>query len=195
MLELLDDLIWGKILIFVLVALGLMFTVASRFVQFRYFGRMFRVLGQAFHHQQNHLSSFQALALSVAGRVGAGNIVGVAVAITLGGPGAVFWMWVIGIMGMATSFFECSLAQLYKNFESDGTYRGGPAYYIEKGLGLKWMAGVFSILLLVTFGLGFNAVQSFTVASSFKDSFGIAPARRAQAVSVITPPLLLGPVT
>ena len=173
MLELLNDLLWGKVLIVVLIALGLTFTIRSRFVQFRYFGRMFRIFGQAFHHEAGHLSSFQALTLSVAGRVGAGNIAGVAVAITLGGPGAVFWMWMIGLMGMATSFFECSLAQLFKNAEPDGTYRGGPAYYIRRGLGNRWLAALFSVLLLVTFGFGFNAVQSYTVATSFHDTFGV----------------------
>lgn len=175
MLDVLNDLLWSKILIVLLVTVGVLFTVASRFVQFRYFGRMFRIFGQAFHHERGHVSSFQALMLSVAGRVGAGNIAGVAVAITLGGPGAIFWMWVIGLMGMATSYFECTLAQVYKNYEPDGTYRGGPAYYIERGLGQRWLAGLFSILLLVTFGFGFNALQSFTVASSFQDAFGIPP--------------------
>ncbi len=173
MLDFLNDLLWGKVLITVLVILGLTFTIRSRFVQFRYFARMFRILGQAFKHQAGHLSSFQALALSVAGRVGAGNIAGVAVAITLGGPGAIFWMWIIGLMGMATSYFECSLAQLFKQAEPDGTYRGGPAYYIERGLGQKWLAVLFSVLLLATFGFSFNALQSYTVATSFSDAFGI----------------------
>ena len=173
MLDFLNDILWSYVLIYGLIAAGLAFTIASRFVQFRYFGAMFGILRQAFHHEAGHLSSFQALMLSVAGRVGAGNIAGVAVAITLGGPGAVFWMWMIGLIGMATSYFECALAQLYKNAEPDGTYRGGPAYYIERGLGQKWLAGIFSVLLLVTFGFGFNALQSYTVASSFQDAFGI----------------------
>jgi AGCS family alanine or glycine:cation symporter len=173
MLDFLNDLLWDYVLIYALIAAGLAFTIASRFVQFRYFGAMFGILRQAFHHEAGHLTSFQALMLSVAGRVGAGNIAGVAVAITLGGPGAVFWMWMIGLIGMATSYFECALAQLYKNAEPDGTYRGGPAYYIERGLGQKWLAAVFSVLLLVTFGFGFNALQSYTVASSFEDAFAI----------------------
>ncbi len=114
MLDFLNDLLWSKVLIFALIAAGLAFTISSRFVQFRYFGAMFGIFRQAFHHEAGHLSSFQALMLSVAGRVGAGNIAGVAVAITLGGPGAVFWMWVIGLIGMATSYFECALAQLFQ---------------------------------------------------------------------------------
>ncbi|WP_336366122.1 alanine/glycine:cation symporter family protein [Marinobacter sp. C2H3] len=178
MLAFLNDLLWGKVLIALLLLVGIGFTLASRFVQFRYFGRMFRILSasQAFQKDKHgHLSSFQALLLSVAGRVGGGNIAGVAVAITLGGPGAIFWMWVVGLMGMATSFLECTLAQTYKRAEADGTYRGGPAHYIVRGLGKRWswMAGLYSILLLVTFGFGFTALQSYAVATSVGDAFGV----------------------
>jgi alanine or glycine:cation symporter, AGCS family len=177
MLDWLNDLLWGKVLIGVLVVLGLWFTVASRFVQFRYFGSMFGILrlSQSKRDKYGHLSSFQALLLSVAGRVGGGNIAGVAVAITLGGPGAIFWMWVVGLMGMATSYFECTLAQAFKKSEGDGTFRGGPAYYITRGLGKSWtwLGGLYSILLLVTFGFGFTALQSYSVATSFNDAFGI----------------------
>jgi AGCS family alanine or glycine:cation symporter len=169
----LSDLLWSKVLVVLLVGIGLYFTVASRFVQFRYFGRMFSVLASGLKHEKGHVSSFQALVVSVAGRVGGGNIAGVAVAISLGGPGAVFWMWAIGLMGMATSFFECSLAQLYKSYEPDGSYRGGPAYYLTRGINQRGLAIVYSILLLVTFGFGFNAVQSYVVATSLHDSFGV----------------------
>ena len=175
MLASLGDFLWSYVLIVMLVGLGLWFSVASRFVQFRFFGLMFRSLARGMHHETNHVSSFQALVVSVAGRVGGGNIAGVAVAITLGGPGAVFWMWLIGLMGMATSFFECSLAQLYKRAEPDGTYRGGPAYYMNHGLKKPWMAAVYSVLLLITFGFGFNSVQSYIVATSVEASFGIPP--------------------
>lgn len=173
MLTMINDFLWTWVLIVLLIGIGVAFTIASRFVQFRYFGNMFGILLQAFHHEKGHISSFQALVLSVAGRVGAGNIAGVAVAITLGGPGAIFWMWLIGLIGMATSYFENTLAQLYKNAEPDGTYRGGPAYYIERGLGQRWLAAIFSILLLVTFGFAFSALQAYTVATSFEDAFGI----------------------
>ena len=176
MLSVLSDLLWSKVLIALLVGIGIWFTFATRFVQFRYFGKMFGIL-TANHHEADgrHLSSFQALILSVAGRVGGGNIAGVAVAITLGGPGAIFWMWVVGLMGMATSFIECTLAQVYKTAEPDGAYRGGPAHYIERGLGSnwKWLAVIYSILLLVTFGNGFIALQSYAVATSLKDAFDI----------------------
>ena len=169
----LGDFLWSYVLIVMLVGLGIWFSVASRFVQFRFFGRMFRSLVRGVRHEGNHVSSFQALVISVAGRAGGGNIAGVAVAITLGGPGAVFWMWLIGLMGMATSFFECSLAQLYKRAEPDGTYRGGPAAYMSHGLKKPRMAAVYSVLLLVTFGFGFNSVQSYIVATSLEASFGM----------------------
>ncbi|MFW3372201.1 alanine/glycine:cation symporter family protein [Aliarcobacter butzleri] len=171
----LSDLIWGSILIYLLPILGLFFTVSSRFVQFRYFFKMFHILRETVRDKEGHISSFQALMLSVAGRVGGGNIAGVAVAITLGGPGAVFWMWVIALVGMATSFFECSLAQLYK--EKDGIdsclYRGGPAYYATKALNQRWLGVVISVLLLITFGFAFNATQSFIISTSFQASFNL----------------------
>jgi len=173
--DFLNNLIWGNILIYLLPALGIFFTVASRFVQFRYFFKMFNILRDTVHDKEGHISSFQALMLSVAGRVGGGNIAGVAVAITLGGPGAVFWMWVIGLIGMSTSFFECSLAQLYKEKDAnDGNlYRGGPAYYVTKALGQRWLGIIISILLVITFGFAFNATQSFIISTSFQASFDV----------------------
>lgn len=173
MLTMLNDLLWDKLLIALLIGAGLYFSIASRGVQLRYFGRMWRVLRHGFAHQKGHLSPFQALVVSVAGRVGGGNIAGVAVAITLGGPGAIFWMWLIGLMGMATSFFECALAQLFKREQADGSYRGGPAYYLSYGLGMRRMAVLYSLLLLLTFGFGFNALQSFVVASAMDSAFGL----------------------
>ena len=192
MLDLLNDLIWSKLLIVMLIGLGLFFTIASRFVQFRYFSSMFRIFAEAFQRQPGQLSSFQALMLSVAGRVGAGNIAGVSVAIMLGGPGAIFWMWVVALVGMATSYFECSLAQLYKRREPDGTYRGGPAFYIQHGLGQRWLGIVVSILLLVTFGFGFNAVQSFTVASSLHDTFGLPTIASGLILTVVIGLIIFG---
>jgi AGCS family alanine or glycine:cation symporter len=194
MLAAVTDFIWSWILVVVLVGIGTVFTLGSRFVQVRYFVEMFRVLGQAFHHQPGHVSSFQALALSVAGRVGAGNIAGVAVAITLGGPGAVFWMWVIGLLGMSTSFFECTLAQAFKNNEPDGTYRGGPAYYMTRGLNMRWLAIVYSILLLVTFGMAFVALQSFTASSSLEDAFGIPTLWSGLALTTVVGLVIFGGV-
>jgi len=173
MIGVLNDFLWSKVLIVALISIGLLFTFRSRFVQFRYFFHMFTMLQGSFESEPGQVSSFQALALSVAGRVGAGNIAGVAVAISLGGPGAIFWMWVIALIGMATSFFECTIGQVFKQTEPDGSFRGGPAYYMERALGQRWMGSVFSVLLLITFGFGFNAVQSYTVANSVNDTFGI----------------------
>src|SRR5690625_5741846 len=147
MLELVTDFLWTWVLITVLIAIGMIFTVGSRFVQIRYFAEMFRVLGQAFRHQPGRVSSIQALTLSVAGRVGAGNVAGGAVALAPGGPGAVFWMRVVGEIGMATSFFECSLGQAFKVVdERTATFRGGPMYYMERGLGSRGTADRKSVV-------------------------------------------------
>ena len=195
MLATVTDFLWSYVLIAVLVVMGLVFTIGSRFVQLRYFGEMFRVLGQAFHHHPGQVSSFQALTLSVAGRVGAGNIGGVAVAITLGGPGAIFWMWVVGLIGMATSFFECSLAQAYKTRDQrSGTFRGGPMYYIERGLGSRALGLVFTVLLLVTFGLAFVALQSFTASSSLEEAFGIPAQLTGIVLTVVVGVTIFGGV-
>lgn len=192
MVETLNNLLWGKILIGLLIGVGVWFTISSRFIQFRYFKRMFGILKQGMHHEKGHLSSFQALVVSVAGRVGAGNIAGVAVAITLGGPGAIFWMWIIGLIGMATSFFECTLAQVYKKAEPDGTYRGGPAYYMHKGMNKKWMGTFYSALLALSVGTALIALQAFTMASSFEQSFGISPVYSGIGLAAITAIIIFG---
>ena len=189
------DATWGWALIPFLVVLGGFFTLASGFVQFRYFGRMFRVLfpgGQI--EPGGHVSSREALLVSVGGRVGGGNIAGVAVAITLGGPGAVFWMWVIALVGMATSLFECSIAQLYKRSDENGTYRGGPAQYILHGLGsqYKWLAMVYAVCLIAAFALGFNAFQGNTVASAALDSLGISRYLSGGVLAVLTGVVVYG---
>ncbi|MEJ2416586.1 MAG: alanine/glycine:cation symporter family protein [Exilibacterium sp.] len=174
MLNTLNELIWNG-LVYILVPAGIIFTISSKFVQFRLFARMFKLITDKSDNDTG-VSSFQALALSVGGRVGAGNIAGVAVAVALGGPGAVFWMWMVGLFGMATSLFECALAQLFKRSEKD-QYRGGPAHYIVHGLGpqWRWLAGVYSVLLLASFGVAFVALQSFSIASSFQEAFAIPP--------------------
>ena len=180
---------WGWSLIPFLVVLGAFFTLASGFVQFRFFGRMFRIL---FPGQQpepgGHVSSREALLISVGGRVGGGNIAGVAVAITLGGPGAVFWMWAIALVGMATSLFECTLAQVFKRSDEGGTYRGGPAQYILHGLGgqFRWLAIVYAISLIAAFALGFNAFQGNTVAGAVKDSLGVDRVWSGLGLAVLT---------
>ncbi|MGI9523671.1 MAG: alanine/glycine:cation symporter family protein [Hyphomicrobiaceae bacterium] len=170
------DLTWGWALIPFLVIFGLFLTIATNFVQFRYFIRMFRVLSGDYRSADpNTISAREALLVSVGGRVGGGNIAGVAVAITLGGPGAVFWMWMIAIVGMATSLVECTLAQLFKRKQEDGSYRGGPARMIMYGLGedYKWLAILYAICLIAAFGIGFPAFQGNTVAGAAENSFGL----------------------
>lgn len=173
---LLDQLTWGWSLIPILVVFGVFMTLMSGFVQFRFFGRMFRVLWPTNEAADpNQISARQALMISVGGRVGGGNIAGVAVAITLGGPGAVFWMWAIALVGMATSLIECTLAQIYKRRAPDGTFRGGPATYIRHGLGesYRWLAKVYAACLIGSFAFGFNAFQGNTIAGAVNDSLGI----------------------
>ena len=170
------DFTWGWSLIPMLVIYGIFFTVSSNFAQFRYFGRMFRVLNPKYKPDDpKAISGREALFLSIGGRVGGGNIAGVAVAITLGGPGAVFWMWVVALLGMVTSIVECTLAQLYKRTDEDGTFRGGPAMVITHGLGqhYRWFAIIYAVCLICAFALGFNAFQGNTVAGSAFDSLGI----------------------
>ncbi len=183
------DFTWGWSLIPFLVVLGVFFTLASGFVQFRFFGRMFRVLFPGKQPgAEGHVSSREALLISVGGRVGGGNIAGVAVAITLGGPGAVFWMWAIALVGMATSLFECTLAQVYKRTDEGGTYRGGPAHYILHGLGqnYRWLAILYAIALIAAFVLGFNAFQGNTVAGAVQDSFGLDRAVTGGFLALVT---------
>ncbi|HEP9408127.1 TPA: sodium:alanine symporter family protein [Pseudomonas aeruginosa] len=192
MLEMLNDFLSGKVLIVLIVGLGAYFTIRSRFVQFRHFGHMFGVFRESLRGQAGQLSSFQALMLSLAGRVGAGNIAGVGIAVTLGGPGAVFWMWVTALVGMSSSFFECTLAQVYKRSDGDGLYRGGPSYYIQHGLKLRSMAVVFAVLLLVTYGFAFNGLQSYTVTHSLQNAFGFAPQHTGIALAVLLGVVFIG---
>ncbi len=172
MLEVINDFLSGKVLIVLIVGLGSYFTIRSRFVQFRHFFHMFAVFRDSLKSSTDQLSSFQALMLSLAGRVGAGNIAGVGIAVTLGGPGAVFWMWVTALVGMSSSFFECSLGQLYKRCDAEGQFRGGPSYYIQHGLQKRWLGMVMAVLLLVTFGFAFNGLQAHAVTHSLNNAFG-----------------------
>ena len=173
MLASVTDWLWSYVLIVALLAVGIRLSVTARFVQIRLFKEMFRDLLGGFSATDKGLSSFQSLVVSVAGRVGGGNIAGVAVAITLGGPGALFWMWLIALIGMATSLFECALAQLYKQSDGSETYRGGPAYFMHFGLGWRVMPVIYSGLLLITVGFGFNAVQTYSVTNSIESAFAI----------------------
>ncbi|WBU53418.1 sodium:alanine symporter family protein [Paracoccus sp. SCSIO 75233] len=161
-----NDLFWGYILIYGLLAVGLFFTIRLGFLQFVHFKEMWRCVLGSGETDKDGISPFQALTVSLASRVGTGNIAGVAVALTLGGPGAIFWMWMVALVGMATAYAESTLAQLYKSHGPNGMYRGGPAAYISRGLGMPWLAAIFSVALILSFGLIFNAVQANSIAEA-----------------------------
>ncbi|WP_435947139.1 alanine/glycine:cation symporter family protein [Dryocola sp. BD586] len=172
-LQFINDVLWGSVLIYLLIGAGLWFTFRCGFVQFRYFTQFRSLISPSPFHDGAGISSFQALCTSLAARVGSGNIAGVALALTIGGPGAIFWMWVVALIGMATSFAECCLAQLYKRRDDEGNYRGGPAWYMASGLGMRWMGVMFSVFLMLAFGLIFNAVQANSIANAVNHAFAI----------------------
>ncbi len=196
-----SDAIWTYVLIGVLVACGLWFTWKTKGVQFRMIGEMFRLLtdsaisGTEVQEDKNkkhkHISSFQAFAVSVATRVGTGNLAGVATAITIGGPGAIFWMWVIALIGAATAFIESTLAQLFKQRDKD-SFIGGPAYYILKGLHCKWLSVLFAILMTLTFGLSYNSIQSNTICSAMQEAFGWDPIVVGAVLSLLALSIVFG---
>ncbi len=187
--NLVNDLTWGWALVPFLVVLGLFFTVASGFVQFRFFKRMFSVLtGDDETSDPTKISAREALFVSVGGRVGGGNIAGVAVAITAGGPGAVFWMWAIALVGMCSALVEATLAQAFKHTTPEGDYRGGPARAIMYGLGAnyRWLAVIYSVCLIASFAIGFNAFQGNTVAGAALDSLSIPRVYTGVALALAT---------
>ncbi|MEC1777718.1 alanine/glycine:cation symporter family protein [Bacillus mojavensis] len=184
-----SDFIW-KYLFYILIGLGLFFTLRFGFIQFRYFIEMFRIVGEKPDGNKG-VSSMQAFFISAASRVGTGNLTGVALAIATGGPGAVFWMWVVAAVGMASSFVESTLAQLYK-VKDENDFRGGPAYYIQKGLGVRWLGIVFAVLITVSFGLIFNAVQSNTIAGALDGAFHVNKIVVAIVLAALTAFIIFG---
>ncbi|WP_417718577.1 alanine/glycine:cation symporter family protein [Salipiger sp.] len=190
-----NDLTWGWALVPFLVVLGVFFTIASGFVQFRFFRRMFNVLTASSETDDpTKISAREALLVSVGGRVGGGNIAGVAVAITAGGPGAVFWMWAIALVGMCSALIEATLAQAYKRTSPEGDYRGGPARAIIHGLGenYRWLAVIYSVCLIASFAIGFNAFQGNTVAGAAQDSMGIPRIATGAVLAVLTGLIVYG---
>ena len=163
--ETLNGIIWSNALIFMCLGAGLWFTLRTRFMQLRGFAEMCRLTVRG-EKSDAGVSSFQALAMSMAGRMGIGNIAGVATAIAYGGPGAIFWMWVMGFLGASTSYVESTLAQIYKVKDGEGRYRGGPAYYIEKAMGLKWYAIAFAVATVIATGFLLPGVQANAIADS-----------------------------
>ena len=189
-----NDLLWSYVLIIMLLGCAFRFTFKTRFVQFRMFREMIRVLGDSAnkaHEGEKHISSFQAFAVSLASRVGTGNLAGVATAIAVGGPGAVFWMWIIALLGSASAFVESTLAQLYKR-KGKESFIGGPAYYMRYGLGLNWMGILFAILISITFGFAFNSVQSNTICAAMQGSFGFDPRIVGAVLTVLTLAIIFG---
>ncbi len=168
-----NNLIWGSILIYLLIGGGLFFTFRTRFIQVRSFGIAWRALLSSRSTERQGITPFQAFATSLAARVGTGNLSGVASAIAVGGPGAIFWMWITALVGMATSVIETTLAQVFKTDAEDGTYRGGPAYYIQKGLGSRLFGIVFAICLICSFGFAFTALQSNQLSAAVQNAWGI----------------------
>lgn len=204
----LNSVLWGSssfpfflqagILGLLLVGAGLYFTIRLRAIQFRRFPTFFRVFAGSFKAQNpDGISPFAAFATSLAARVGAGNIAGVSIAITLGGPGAVFWMWVIALVGMSTAMIEATLAQVYKRRdpeESRNTFRGGPAYYMERGLNARWMGVLFSVFLIIAFPFVFNALQANTVTDALNNSFGVNRVLVGSLIAGLTAVIIFGGV-
>ena len=223
LVEDINEAIWGYVLIAVLILCGLWFTWKTKGVQFRMVGEMLRLLADSAipvnsstrqhvnsptrQHVNSptahkHISSFQAFAVSVATRVGTGNLAGVATAIAIGGPGAIFWMWIIALIGSATAFVESTLGQLFKRRGShridnpkprhEGSFIGGPAYYIEKGLHQKWLAYLFAVLITITFGLSYNSIQSNTICGAMHEAFGWNPTVVGSALTVLALVIVFG---
>ena len=189
-----NDLLWTYVMIAALIGCALYFTLRSGFVQFRMLGEMIRQLvnsNERHHTEGKHISPFQAFAVSLASRVGTGNLAGVATAIAVGGPGAVFWMWIIALIGSANAFIESTLAQLYKRRTED-SFIGGPAYYILHGLKCRWMAILFSVLTILTFGFAFNTVQSNTLCEAVENAFGFSHIYMGIAITVATLVIIFG---
>lgn len=191
-----NEFLWGwhwHSIVVVLIICGLYFTVRTRFVQFRMIPEMFRLLGESLpkNKSKNQVSSFQAFAVSLATRVGTGNLAGVAGAIAVGGPGAVFWMWMIALIGSATAFVESTLAQLYKRRNGE-SFIGGPAYYILHGIHWRWMAALFALLMTLTFGLSYNSIQSNTIAEAMSAAFGLDTTMVGVILTVLSLVIIFG---
>ena len=191
-IDFLNTIFWDYVLIYGLLAVGIYFTIRLGLLQFLHFPEMWRCIRGSGDTDRDGITPFQALSVSLASRVGTGNIAGVAVALTAGGPGAIFWMWMVALVGMATAYAESTLAQLYKIHGSDGMYRGGPAHYISRGLKMNWLAGLFAVALILSFGLVFNAVQANSIAEAVEVAFGISPALVGVAVAVLSGLIIFG---
>lgn len=189
-----NGVLWGEgqVLIYLLLFAGVWFTVNLGFVQVKQFGHMFSLLKNSTVADKSGISSFQALCTSLSARVGTGNLAGVAIAISLGGPGAIFWMWLIAFIGMATAFAESLLAQVYKVKNANDQFRGGPAYYIMQGLNRPWLAVLFSICLLFGYGFIFGATQANTIADALNYAYGFEVKNTGLVITVLTGFIIAG---
>lgn len=172
-----QEFLWTYIVLFVVIGVALYFTIGTRFVQFRMFGEMIRLMFHPEKRKQDgdaahHISSFQAFIVALASRIGTGNLAGVATAISVGGPGSIFWMWLMALLVSASAFVESTLAQLYKR-KGKKSFFGGPAYYMKYGLGKSWMGVLFSILIILTFGCAYNCIQGNTIAQAWQEAFDV----------------------
>ncbi|WP_163887503.1 alanine/glycine:cation symporter family protein [Mycolicibacterium hippocampi] len=188
-----SDLLYSYILVYLLVGVGIYFTVRTRFIQVRYFTRMIKQLTHSRTHCDG-VSPFQAFCVGLASRVGTGNIAGVAIALTIGGPGAIFWMWVVAAIGMATALIESTLGQIFKVRADDGSFRGGPAYYIQRGLGSRAGGVVFAVLLIFTFGIAFNMVQANAISDVVNGAYAVDVRWITAGLVVLAAPVLFGGV-
>lgn len=189
-----NNILWGQgqVLIYMLLIAGVWFTFRLRFIQLLDFKHMFSLLKGSNKSDQEGISSFQALCTSLSARVGTGNLAGVAVAISLGGAGAIFWMWVIAILGMATGYAESVLGQAYKIKDADGQFRGGPAYYIKQGLQNSWFAMLFALCLFFGYGFVFSAVQANTITDAFNNSYNIPTHYTGMVIVVVAGLIVVG---
>lgn len=188
--SIINDIIWSPALVVLLVATGLYFSFRTRFVQIRRVGTMLKLLKPG-RKTESGISSFHAMCLALSGRVGTGNIVGVATAIAFGGPGAVFWMWTIAFFGAATAFVESTLAQQYK-YKHDGKFRGGPFAYIEKGLNCKWLSAVFAVATIIGCGILLSTVQANGMSSALANSFNVKPLVSGCILAVLLALVIIG---
>jgi alanine or glycine:cation symporter, AGCS family len=179
-------------MIYLCLGIGLIFSIMSRFLQVRYIKDMIVLMFKG-KSSDAGVSSFQALSLALSGRVGTGNIAGTATAIAFGGPGAVFWMWAIAFIGASSAFVESTLAQIYK-VKQDGQYRGGPAYYIEKGMGMKWYAVLFALSAILAMSLLMPGIQSNSIAAGLNNAFGLSPTVTGVILVVLIGSIIFGGV-
>ena len=170
----LNSIIWSSALIYLCLGTGLYFSIRTRFLQIRHFRHMIALMFQG-KSSESGVSSFQALAISLSGRVGTGNIAGVATAIAMGGPGAVFWMWLVAFLGASTAYVEATLAQIYKEKDEKGMYRGGPAYFIEKAMGQKWYAWLFAVCTIIAVGFCLPGIQANSIVAAAENAWGVSP--------------------